>query len=191
MGMGEPLDNYEAVVKAIRHIISPDGFGISARRVSLSTVGIVEGIEKLAEEGFKINLVLSLHAPNQEIREKLIPYARKYPLFNLLDAMDHYFHKTGRDLTYEYVLLEGINDSESDAFHLSRLLRGRHASVNLIPYNSIEGSSLQRPTNEAIDMFRQILEEEGIVTTWRYTKGKDIAAACGQLALQESEKKPC
>ncbi|MEI6242132.1 MAG: 23S rRNA (adenine(2503)-C(2))-methyltransferase RlmN [Chlamydiota bacterium] len=206
MGMGEPLENYDNVVKAIRMMISPEGFGLSARRISLSTVGVIEGIHRLGQENLKINLVLSLHAPNQEIRQKLIPYAYKYLLPDLLEAMDQYFQNTGRDLTYEYVLFEGVNDSEKDAYQLSRLLQKKHACLNLIPYNPIEGGSWRRPKNEIIERFQQIMIEEGIPTTWRYTKGKDISAACGQLALQDLasrdlasrdlalqdiEKKPC
>ncbi|MBM3184187.1 MAG: 23S rRNA (adenine(2503)-C(2))-methyltransferase RlmN [Chlamydiae bacterium] len=184
MGMGEPMENYDAVVKAIQIFSSPDALNISQRRITVSTVGVVEGILKLSKEPFKVNLVLSLHAPNQHLRKKIIPYARKYLLEELLTAMDIYAKQTKRDITYEYTLLAGINDREEHAEELAELLRGKQCTVNLIPYNPVEGLQLHRPSGERIEVFREILERRGIRTTWRYTKGKDIAAACGQLALQ-------
>lgn len=186
MGMGEPMENYEAVVKAIDIFHHPEGLNISQRRITVSTVGVVEGIHRLAKEELKVNLVLSLHAPNQHIRKKIIPYARKYPLEEILLAMDEYSRQTKRDITYEYTLLSGINDHRKNAEELAQLLSGKQCTVNLIPYNPIEGLKLHRPEKESIESFRAILEEAGINTTWRYTKGKDIAAACGQLALQKS-----
>ncbi len=186
MGMGEPMENYEAVVKAIQIFHHPDGLNISQRRITVSTVGVVEGIHRLAKEELKVNLVLSLHAPNHHIRKKIIPYARKYPLEEILLAMDNYSRETKRDITYEYTLLAGINDHPKHAEELAQLLTGKQCTVNLIPYNPVEGLRLDRPAKEGIEDFRAILEEAGINTTWRYTKGKDIAAACGQLALQKS-----
>jgi 23S rRNA (adenine2503-C2)-methyltransferase len=185
MGMGEPLENYEAVVKAIQIFHAPEGLNISQRRITVSTVGVVEGIHRLAKEELKVNLVLSLHAPNQHIRKKIIPYARKYPLEEVLMAMDEYAEKTKRDITYEYTLLAGINDHYKSAQELAKLLKGKQCTVNLIPYNPVEGLHLDRPKKETIENFRLILEDADINTTWRYTKGKDIAAACGQLALQK------
>ncbi len=184
MGMGEPLENYDAIVRAIEIFNAPDGLGISQRRITVSTVGLVDEIRKLAEESFNVNLVLSLHAPNQHIRKKIIPYARRYDLGDLLRAMDEYAGLTKRDITYEYILLSGINDGKEHAEELSSLLRGKQCTVNLIPYNPVEGLKLKRPEREEIEGFRAILEKAEINTTWRYTKGKDIAAACGQLALQ-------
>jgi 23S rRNA (adenine2503-C2)-methyltransferase len=184
MGMGEPMENYDTLVKAIQIFNSPDAFHISQRRITVSTVGVVEGIKKLALEPFKVNLVLSLHAPNQNIRKKIIPYARRYPIEEVLLAMDEYGELTKRDITYEYTLLAGLNDKTEHAEELACLLKGKQCTVNLIPYNPVDGLLLRRPEKEAIESFRFILEEEGIHTTWRYTKGKDIAAACGQLALQ-------
>jgi 23S rRNA (adenine2503-C2)-methyltransferase len=186
MGMGEPLENYEAVVKSIQIFHQPEGLNISQRRITVSTVGVVEGIQRLAKEELKVNLVLSLHAPNQNIRKKIIPYARKYPLEEILLAMEGYSRDTKRDITYEYTLLAGINDHFKNAQELSKLLQGKQCTVNLIPYNPIPGLNLDRPEKEKIEEFRHVLEEAGINTTWRYTKGKDIAAACGQLALQKS-----
>ncbi len=187
MGMGEPMENYEAVVKAISIFHHPEGLNISQRRITVSTVGVVEGIHRLAKEVVKVNLVLSLHAPNQHIRKKIIPYARKYPLEEILLAMDSYSRETKRDITYEYTLLAGINDHKKNAEELAALLQGKQCTVNLIPYNPVPGLNLQRPTREGIEQFRSILEAAGINTTWRYTKGKDIAAACGQLALLPSD----
>ncbi|HSX25837.1 MAG TPA: 23S rRNA (adenine(2503)-C(2))-methyltransferase RlmN [Chlamydiales bacterium] len=185
MGMGEPLENYDAVVKSIQIFHSPEAFNISQRRITVSTVGVVEGIHKLAKEELKVNLVLSLHAPNQHIRKKIIPYARRYPLEEILLAMDNYSRETKRDITYEYTLLADINDHLQHARELSQLLLGKQCTVNLIPYNPVDGLNLRRPEKEMIEGFRAVLEEAGINTTWRYTKGKDIAAACGQLALQK------
>ncbi|MBX7066936.1 MAG: 23S rRNA (adenine(2503)-C(2))-methyltransferase RlmN [Parachlamydiales bacterium] len=186
MGMGEPMENYDAVVKAIQIFNAEEGLGISQRRITVSTVGVVEGIHKLAKEELKVNLVLSLHAPNQHIRKKIIPYARKYPFEEVIMAMEAYSRETKRDITYEYTLMEGINDRPQHAEELAQLLSGKQCTVNLIPYNPVDGLRLQRPKREAIEEFREILEQAGINTTWRYTKGKDIAAACGQLALQKS-----
>ena len=184
MGMGEPLENYEAVVKAIEILNAPEGLNISQRRITVSTVGVVEGILRLAKEELKVNLALSLHAPNQHIRKKIIPYARRYPLEEILTAVDEYAHRTKRDITYEYTLLAGINDQMESARELASLLSGKQCTVNLIPYNPVDNLNLQRTAKERIEKFRSILDEAQINTTWRYTKGKDIAAACGQLALQ-------
>ena len=186
MGMGEPMENYDAVVNAIAIFNDPAAFKISQRRITVSTVGVVEGIKKLSDEKFHVNLVLSLHAPNQHLRKKIIPYARKYPLEEILLAMDEYGRKTKRDITYEYTLLAGINDRPQHAEELVSLLRGKQCTVNLIPYNPVDGLKLKRPEAENIVEFRDILTDAKINTTWRYTKGKDIAAACGQLALQKS-----
>ena len=187
MGMGEPLKNYVSVVKSIQILCHPDFLNISQRRITVSTVGIVEGIRQLSLEGLKVNLVLSLHAPNQHIRKKIIPYARKYPLEEILAAMDEYAQKTKRDITYEYVLLAGINDHPDHALELARLLKGKQCTVNLIPYNPIEGVKLKRPEKKVIKEFRSVLFGNHIINTCRFTKGVDIAAACGQLALQEKE----
>lgn len=184
MGMGEPMENYDAVVQAIRIFCSPDAFNISQRRVTVSTVGVVEGILRLANEELKVNLVLSLHAPNQHLRKKIIPYARRYILEEILTAMDRYADLTKRDITYEYTLMAGINDGLEHAEELAQLVQGKQCTVNLIPYNPVEGLRLARPEKDQILSFKSLLEEKKINTTWRYTKGKDIAAACGQLALQ-------
>lgn len=184
MGMGEPLKNYEAVVKSIHLISAEEALNISQRRITVSTVGIVEGIKRLSTEDLKVNLVLSLHAPNQHIRLKIIPYARKYPLEDILLAMDEYSKRTKRDITYEYTLIAGINDHPDHAHELAHLLKGKQCTVNLIPYNPIPNIKLQRPDKKAIKEFRSVLYGCKIVNTCRYTKGDDIAAACGQLAMQ-------
>ncbi len=183
MGMGEPLENYDEVIQAIQAFTDPERMGISSRRVTVSTVGVIPNIRKLAND-CKVNLALSLHAPTQEIRKKIIPYARKYELLDILLAMEEYACKTKRDITFEYTLIAGINDRKEDAELLADLLKDKQCTVNLIPYNPIDGVKLQRPSKETIQAFRQILLKSKIPTTWRYTKGKDIAAACGQLALQ-------
>lgn len=187
MGMGEPFKNYESVVKSIYILSHPNFLNISQRRITVSTVGVVEGIKRLSNEGLKVNLVLSLHAPNQHIRKKIIPYARKYPLEDILAAMDEYASKTKRDITYEYTLLAGINDHPDHAHELAHLLKGKQCTVNLIPYNPVPGVRLKRPEKKAIKDFRSVLFGSRIVNTCRYTKGDDIAAACGQLAMQEKK----
>ncbi len=185
MGMGEPFKNYDSVIASIRILCDPAYFNISQRRITVSTVGVIEGIKRLTQENLNINLVLSLHAPNQHIRQKIIPYARKYPLEDLMEAMDQYSEITKRDITYEYTLLAGINDHPDHAFELSHLLKGRQCTVNLIPYNPVAGLKLRRPDKKSIKEFRSVLYGNRIVNTCRYTKGDDIAAACGQLALQQ------
>ncbi len=185
MGMGEPMRNYEAVVASIRSLINPAMLDLSQRRITVSTVGVIEGIQQLTASGLKVNLVLSLHAPNQQLRKKIIPYARQYPLDDIMEAMDRYSAETGRDVTYEYTLLAGINDAEEHAEELVRLLKSRQCTVNLIPYNPVSGLKLQRPKTKEIQKFQEILERERLPNTCRYTKGDDIAAACGQLALQK------
>lgn len=186
MGMGEPFKNYDSVVKSIRLLSGPEGLNISQRRITVSTVGVIEGIKRLTQEDLKVSLVLSLHAPNQHIRQKIIPYARKYPLDLIMAAMDEYSEKTRRDITYEYTLMAGINDHPDHAFELGHLLKGKQCTVNLIPYNPVIGLKLKRPERKAIKSFRSVLYGCNIVNTCRYTKGDDIAAACGQLAMQEN-----
>ena len=185
MGMGEPFRNYDNVLASVRALINPLMMGLSQRRITVSTVGVVEGIHRFTEEGLKVNLVLSLHAPNQKLRQKIIPYAREYALETILDAMWHFAEVTGRDITFEYTLLKGINDGEEQAKELALLLKNKQCTVNLIPYNPVEGLRLERPATQAITLFREILDKAKVINTCRYTKGDDIAAACGQLAMQE------
>ena len=152
------MENYETLVSSIEILNSPDGLNISQRRITVSTVGVVEGIKKLALEPFKVNLVLSLHAPNQHLRKKIIPYARRYCLEEILVAMDEYASLTRRDITYEYTLLAGLNDQVEHAEELAQLLQGKQCTVNLIPYNPIDGLTLKRPERDVIEMFRSILD---------------------------------
>jgi 23S rRNA (adenine2503-C2)-methyltransferase len=186
MGMGEPFENYDNVLESIHLLNDPLRLNLSQRRITVSTVGVIKGIRQFVKENLKVNLVLSLHAPNQHIRKKIIPYSRKYPLEDIMNAMVAFAKESKRDITYEYTLIEGINDLPEHAEELAMLLRGQQCTVNLIPYNPIPGLRLKRPEKETIEEFRRILTSYEIVTTWRYTKGKDIAAACGQLALQQS-----
>jgi 23S rRNA (adenine2503-C2)-methyltransferase len=188
MGMGEPLKNYNHVVKAIRALCDPQQLGLSPRRITVSTVGLIDEIRQLAREGVKVNLVLSLHAPNQHLRRKLIPYAKRYPLDELLKAVEEYAQTTKRDVTYEYTLIAGVNDHPDHAHELAILLKRKQCAVNLIPYNPVAGLKLKRPTKQAVKAFRSVLFGARIVNTCRYTKGDDIAAACGQLALQQNEE---
>ncbi len=188
MGMGEPLDNYENVIAAVKILLDPECLGLSQRRITISTVGVVEGIERFTKEQLKVNLVLSLHAPNQHIRKKIIPYARKYPLEDVLTAMENFGKMSGRDTTYEYILIDGINDSVENAEELAVLLKYAQCTVNLIPYNPVDGLHLKRPSRESVAQFMQVLQNRKINATQRYTKGKDIAAACGQLALKTREE---
>lgn len=188
MGMGEPLNNFEEVMAAIDLIKSKQRLEISERRITVSTVGIVDKILKVAQMQRQFHLVLSLHAPNQHIRKKIIPFARQYELHAILEAMLYFASKTKRQITYEYTLLSGINDSLEHAKELATVIAKHPCTVNLIPYNPIVGLKLKRPEKETIEAFRDYLKSQKINVTWRYTKGKDIAAACGQLALQEKNK---
>lgn len=185
MGMGEPFRNYDNVIRSIHILCDPLTLNISQRRITVSTVGVVEGIRRFTNEGLKVSLVLSLHAPNQRIRQKIIPYARKYSLEEIMVAMEEYTEKTKRDVTYEYILISGVNDHPDHAHELAHLLKGKQCTVNLIPYNPVPGIKLKRPAKGDVKNFRSVLFGCRIPNTCRYTKGDDIAAACGQLALQE------
>ncbi len=187
MGMGEPLENYEAVLHSIKILNDAKGLNISQRRMTVSTAGVLPGIERFTNEGLQVHLVLSLHASNQKLRQRLIPYARRYTLFDLLSAMRKFQAITRREVTYEYTLIEGVNDSPEQAKELALLLKGDLCTVNLIPYNPVEGIRWHRPEKEAIIAFRAVLEKEGINVTWRYTKGTEIDAACGQLAMRKKD----
>ena len=184
MGQGEPLLNYSEVLKAIYLI--KDSVSIGARRITLSTSGITPYIRKLAEEKLQITLAVSLHAPDQKTREFLVPISRKYKINELIETLHHYYEKTKRRITIEYVMLEGINDQIEKAKELADLIRGLHCHINLIPYNQIETDSktqLKRPNNEKIYKFKDVLEKtSGKKVTTRHERGTDIAAACGQLS---------
>ena len=182
MGMGEPLANYRAVVPAIRILLDDYGFGLSKRRVTVSTSGMVPFMDRLREE-VDVALAVSLHAPTDALRDELVPINRKYPLAELMGACDRYVAGKERraHVVYEYVLLAGVNDTPAHAKSLAALLRDRPAKVNLIPFNPFEGSGYERPAEERIRAFQDTLHGKGVRTTVRRTRGDDIDAACGQL----------
>lgn len=183
MGMGEPLLNYENVLKSIR--ILNEEVGIAMRHITVSTVGITPHIERLAVENLQLTLAVSLHAPNDEIRSAIMPLASRYPLRALMDACRSYTEATHRRITFEYMLIEGVNDALSLARQLAGMLRGVLCNVNLIPYNSVENVSMSRPSNSQIRAFRAALEEAGITVTQRVEMGDSVSAACGQLRRKE------
>ena len=184
MGMGEPFLNYENVMEAIRFLNDKEGLNIGARHISISTVGIVEGIEKLAKEGLEVNLAISLHSPaDDKLRSKMMPINRKYPVGKILAAVDNYIKKTRRKVMFEYIMIGGLNDSDEQAQKLAKLIKRPLSFVNLISYNP---TGIFKPSSsERIKRFRQILEKEGIAVTQRYKFGGGIRAACGQLVYEE------
>ena len=184
MGTGEPFDNYENVIKSIRIINSDYSLNIGARRITISTSGIVPGIERLAQEGLQVELSISLHAADDKIRTKLMPVNKIYPLDALIKASKAYVEQTGRQITFEYCLIKGANCGPDDALNLSRILKKVGlAKVNLIPANPVKEHGVQPPADKDIDNFREILVKEGINITLRRPRGQDIDAACGQLRL--------
>ncbi len=189
MGMGEPLANLNNVVLSLEAAKDPDfGLGISPRRITISTVGLPPAIDKLAEANSPYQLAISLHAPNDELRSRLVPVNSKTGIGPILEAADRYFEKTGRRLTFEYVLLGDLNDSPECARQIVQLLRGRTAMLNVIPYNPVPGLPYETPTSQAIHLFRKTLLDGGISVMFRQRKGNDIQAACGQLRrLRERE----
>ena len=181
MGMGEPLANYSATVKSLRLLTDPQAFAFSPRRITVSTVGLVSGIERLAKETLKVNLAISLHATSNEIRDRIMPVNRGFAIEELLAACRRFPLPFRQRMTFEYVLLDGINDSVEDARRLVKLLKGIRGKINLIPFNDWEGSSFSRPPLPRILAFQAVLLEQGITATIRWSKGEDIGAACGQL----------
>jgi 23S rRNA (adenine2503-C2)-methyltransferase len=188
MGMGEPLANYRNVVPATRIFLDDLGYDLSRRRVTLSTSGLVPQIYKLAEE-CNVALAVSLHAPNDELRNELVPINRIHPIAELLAACWHYIdQQKGRSITFEYVMLDGINDKPEHARQLARLMKGRPAKLNLIPFNIFPGTRYRRSPTAAILKFRDILNDNGVIATTRRTRGDDIDAACGQLAGRVNDR---
>jgi 23S rRNA (adenine2503-C2)-methyltransferase len=182
MGMGESLANLDNLIIALDYLCSSKvGLGLSQRRVTISTVGLPEKIRKLAALDRQYHLAVSLHAPTEELRNELVPINEKVGLNAVLEAADSYFQTTGRQVTFEYVLLHGINDRLRDAQALAHRLQGRKSHVNLIPYNPVAGLPFERPNPEAIRRFVNVLQDHGISATVRKTKGQAIDAACGQL----------
>ena len=184
MGMGEPLANYENLLKALRILNAPWGGGIGARKITISTSGLAPQIRKLAEEPLQFRLAISLHGATDATRNKIMPVNRKYPLSELTAACEYYQQKRGRMITFEYVLIAGVNDGLDQVRPLAALARRLKAKVNLIPYNRVEGLPWECPTDEAQEAFLKALEKQKIAATLRREKGGDIDAACGQLRLK-------
>ena len=188
MGMGEPLLNYEPVVTALRLMLDDNAYGLSRRRVTVSTSGVVPMIDRLAKD-CPVALAVSLHAPNDALRDQLVPLNKKYPIAELFAACERYLEFAPRDfITFEYVMLDGVNDSDQHARELIQLVRRIHCKLNLIPFNPFPASGLKRSTAARIKSFSQALNEAGIVTTVRKTRGDDIDAACGQLAGEVQDR---
>jgi 23S rRNA (adenine2503-C2)-methyltransferase len=189
MGMGEPLQNLENVIKFLTLVNHEKGLNIGARHISLSTCGLVDKIAELSKYDLQITLSISLHAPNDELRSQIMPINRRYPVAQLLAACDEYTEKTGRRISYEYALIRGFNDTAECARELVRLLRGKLAHVNLIRLNEIEESPLRPSTTEDTEKFLTALNRNGITATLRRRLGFDIDASCGQLRRKYGERK--
>ena len=181
MGIGEPFDNYDNLVRCLDILITPKGIDFGSRRVTVSTCGIVPKIREFADLKGQVNLAISLHAPNDKLRNKIMPISRAYNMKDLMGAVDYYINKTNRRVTMEYILLDGINDSKECALELSNLLKGKLVYVNLIPYNSTSSSLFKRAGKKRIDLFYDVLKKNGIEVVVRREMGKGIKGACGQL----------
>ncbi len=187
MGMGEPLANFGAVVAAVRTLAAPWGLGIGARRITISTVGLPQAITRLARDlEVPVTLALSLHAPNDDLRRRLIPWSSYTTIAELVDACDQWFRKTGREITLEYILLGGVNDRTEHARELASVVHRLRANVNLIRYNEVAGLPFERPASEDVRVFQTILREHRVNVHIRASRGRDIAAACGQLRHEAS-----
>ncbi len=185
MGTGEPFDNYDNLMKGLSIINSPYGLEIGARHISISTCGLVPMIKKFADEKTQYNLAVSLHAANDELRNKLMPINKAYNLTSLFDAIDYYESKSNRRITFEYLLIQGVNSSEKDADDLKKLLKGRNAYLNLIPYNEVKENDYKSTTPKETLTFYDYLKKRGLSVTLRQKRGTDIDAACGQLRAKE------
>lgn len=188
MGMGEPLDNYEQVVRFLRMLGEEGGVHIGMRHISLSTCGVVPGIYRLMEEQIPLTLSISLHAPNDEIRSRSMPVNHCWPMEELLQACRDYIAATGRRISFEYAMIDGLNDSDAHAAELADRLRGMLCHVNLIPVNAVKGKAQRRSSRERILSFMQVLQKKGINATVRRTLGSDINASCGQLRRQQDQQ---
>jgi 23S rRNA (adenine2503-C2)-methyltransferase len=185
MGMGEPLANYDATWGAIRRLNDPSGFGLGARAMTLSTVGLVSGIRRMAHEPERVGLAISLHAATDELRDQLVPINRRFPLAQLMQACRYYIQQTHRRVTFEYALMAGVNDSDEQAHQLADLVAGLLAQVNLIPLNPTPGTPYQASDRERVHAFQKVLEGRGIAATLRLRRGIDIQAGCGQLRIRQ------
>lgn len=190
MGMGEPLHNYDETMKALRILADEQGFALPARRVTLSTVGLLPALERLALEPFMPNLAISLHAPTDAQRGELVPINRKYGIEDIISACRRFPVRKRSRITFEYVLLAGANDSPEDARRLATLMTGLRAKVNVIPLNAAPGIPFDRPSDEAIDRFAKTLADRGVLVSVRKSRGRDIRAACGQLIVEGQKRSP-
>jgi 23S rRNA (adenine2503-C2)-methyltransferase len=190
MGMGEPLHNYDETMKALRILGDPQGFALPARRVTLSTVGLLPALERLAREDYMPNLAISLHAPTDRQRGELVPINRKYNVKDILDACRRFPVRKRSRITFEYVLLAGVNDAVEDARGLAKLMTGMKAKVNIIPLNAAPGIPFERPSDAAIDRFAKTLSDHGVLVSVRKSRGRDIRAACGQLIIEGQKRSP-
>ena len=189
MGIGEPLDNMDNVLRFLELVNSEDGMNISMRHISLSTCGLVPKIDELAEKKLQISLAISLHGPNNAIRSKTMPVNKAYPIEELIEACRRYYAATSRRIHFEYAMIDGVNDSEENAKELLRLLKGLPAHVNMIPLNHVEESPLKPSSKAAVAKFQKILEDGGVTATVRRTLGGDIDASCGQLRRKYNKEK--
>jgi 23S rRNA (adenine2503-C2)-methyltransferase len=190
MGMGEPLHNYDETMKALRILADEHGLALPPRRVTLSTVGLLPALERLAHEPVMPNLAISLHAPTDLQRGDLVPINRKYGVAEIIEACKRFPLRKRSRITFEYVLLAGVNDAPEDARKLARLLAGVKSKVNLIPLNAAAGIPFERPSDDAVDRFARILAERGLTVSVRKSRGRDIRAACGQLIVEGQRKSP-
>lgn len=185
MGMGEPLMNYNNVLSSIEKITSPEGLGMSPRRITLSTSGVPKMIKRLADDQVKFNLAVSLHSARNEIRTQIMPFNKTFPLEDLRDALIYWYEKTGKQVTYEYIVWKGINDQQEDINALVEFCQHIPCKVNIIEYNSIDDDQFEQGSDQAVAMYMNQLEKNGITATLRHSRGKDIDAACGQLANKQ------
>jgi 23S rRNA (adenine2503-C2)-methyltransferase len=184
MGMGEPFNNYDNLVEALRIMTESLGLGIAARKITISTVGITPILHKYADSGLKANVAVSLHAAIQEKREALVPVARTYRLDELMEGARYYTRKTRRRITFEYIIFEGINDTMDDVLALARLVQGVPCKINVLAYNPVPGLDFASPSDDKVDWFAKMLYPRTPAVTVRQSRGQDIAAACGQLAAR-------
>ena len=189
MGIGEPLDNYDEVLRFLKIVNHPLGLGIGHRHISLSTCGLADRIKMLADEELQITLSISLHAPNDEKRSAIMPVNRRYPIAELLEACRYYIEKTNRRISFEYTLIRGVNDTPQEAEELLRLLRGMLCHVNLIPVNPVAETGFSQGSRKSVEQFQKRLEDGGISATIRREMGADISAACGQLRASAGKRK--